>query len=335
MNTEAQWYLPLSDEKVQCTLCPHNCILSEGKAGICRVRINEGGKLTTTVNGFVSSINFDPIEKKPLYHFYPGSTILSLGTYGCNLRCFFCQNCTISQTAAEPELPHIYYTPEQIVQIALQRPGNIGIAFTYNEPVVWFEYMYDIARLAKKAGLKTVMVTNGFINKEPLNALLEYIDAFSVDLKAFNEEFYSKVTSSKLGPVKKTLKQISLAGKHLEIVNLVIPELNDDKTSFAAMVRWIANELGQDTVFHISRYYPNYKLKTEATSVSSIHGLKSLAKKELKYVYAGNIYDESNETHCLKCDNLLISRHSYSITTPGLDEEGKCNVCGNYFLKKT
>ena len=335
MNTEAKWYTPLNDESVQCTLCPHNCILREGKTGICRVRINQGGKLITQVNGFVSSINFDPIEKKPLYHFYPGATILSLGTYGCNLRCFFCQNCTISQTAAEPELPHIFYTPEQIVQIALQRPGNIGIAFTYNEPVVWFEYMYDIARLAKKAGLKTVMVTNGFINMEPLSVLLECIDAFSVDLKAFNEEFYTKVTSSKLGPVKETLKQIKLAGKHLEIVNLVIPELNDDEASFTAMVRWIAIELGRETVFHISRYYPSYKLKSEATPVSSIHRLKTLAEKELKYVYAGNIYGESNETHCPKCNNILISRQSYSVTVSGLDKEGKCKVCGKYFLKKT
>lgn len=198
MNTEALWYLPLNDETVQCTLCPHNCILKEGKSGICRVRINQAGKLMTEVNGFVSAINFDPIEKKPLYHFYPGSTILSLGTYGCNLRCFFCQNCTISQTTVKPELPRSYYTSEQIIQIALRKSENIGIAFTYNEPIVWFEYMLDIARLAKKAGLKTVMVTNGFINKEPLSELLEYMDAFSVDLKAFREEFYAKVTSSGL-----------------------------------------------------------------------------------------------------------------------------------------
>jgi pyruvate formate lyase activating enzyme len=286
-------------------------------------------------NGFVSSMNFDPIEKKPLYHFYPGSTILSLGTYGCNLRCFFCQNCTISQTAAEPELPRTFYTPEQIIQIAHKRPENIGIAFTYNEPIVWFEYMYDIARLAKKAGLKTVMVTNGFINKEPLNDLLEYIDAFSVDLKAFNEDFYTKVTSSKLEPVKKTLKQIKSAGKHLEVVNLVIPELNDDQTNFIAMINWITTELGSDTVFHISRYFPNYKLNTEATSVSEIRKLKRLAEKELSYVYAGNLYAESNTTYCLKCKSVLINRRAYVISTSGLDDEGKCRECGNYFLKKT
>lgn len=335
MNTEALWYIPLPDEAVQCTLCPHNCILKEGKSGICRVRVNQGGKLFTQVNGFVSALNFDPIEKKPLYHFYPGATILSLGTYGCNLRCFFCQNCGISQTAAEPELPHMYYTPEQIIQIALKRSENIGIAFTYNEPVVWFEYMYDIARLAKKAGLKTVMVTNGFINPEPLNSLLNYIDAFSVDLKAFTEEFYTKVTSSKLEPVKESLKQIRQAGKHLEVVNLIIPALNDDELTFETMINWIANELGRDTVLHISRYYPNYKLTTESTPVSSIRKFKSLAQKKLSYVYAGNIYAESNDTHCLKCNSLLISRQSYVVTIVGLDQEGRCKACGHYFLKKT
>jgi pyruvate formate lyase activating enzyme len=335
MNTEAKWYIPLQDETVQCTLCPHNCILKEGKSGICRVRINQEGKLITEVHGFVSSLNFDPIEKKPLYHFYPGSTILSLGTYGCNLRCFFCQNCTISQTAANSELPHSYYTPDQIVEIALKRPENIGIAFTYNEPIVWFEYMIDIARLAKKAGLKTVMVTNGFINTEPLAALLECIDAFSVDLKAFNQDFYTKVTSSRLEPVKETLKQISSAGKHLEIVNLVIPELNDDEGFFTEMISWIAKELGRETVFHISKYFPNYKLATEATPVSSIRKLKRLAENELSYVYTGNTGAENNDTHCINCNNILITRHIYTVSTVGLDEEGKCRQCGNYFLKKT
>lgn len=299
------------------------------------MRINQEGKLMTEVHGFVSSMNFDPIEKKPLYHFYPGSTILSLGTYGCNLRCFFCQNCTISQTSAKPELPRSWYTPEQIVQFALRNPANIGIAFTYNEPIVWFEYMMDIARLAKKAGLKTVMVTNGFINSEPLTALLEYIDAFSVDLKAFNEDFYSKVTSSRLEPVKETLKQIRLAGKHIEVVNLLIPELNDDEASFTEMVKWIAAELGRETVFHISRYFPNFKLTADATPVSSIRRLKRLAEKELNYVYSGNIAAENNDTYCIKCNNILITRHVYTVSTGGLDEEGKCKQCGNYFLKKT
>ncbi len=334
MTYPALWYNLLKDSSVQCTLCPHQCILKEGKPGICRVRINQGGELITEVYGFVSSINFDPIEKKPLYHFYPGSTIFSIGTYGCNLRCFFCQNCSISQTDAGPDLPRTKYTPEQIVQIALKNTDNKGIAFTYNEPIVWFEYMYDIARLAKKAGLKTVMVTNGFINKEPLASLLEYMDAFSVDLKGFNEEFYTKVTSSKLEPVKETLKQINRAGKHLEVVNLLIPGLNDDEDSFLSMVKWISSELGKDTVFHISRYFPNYKLSTEATPLASISRAKRLAEKELTYVYAGNISAGSNETLCLKCNNILITRRVYDVNTEGLDNEGRCIVCGTFFHKK-
>ena len=334
MIHEAQWYKTLQDETVQCTLCPHNCVLKEGKTGICRVRVNKGGKLITEVYGFVSSMHSDPIEKKPLYHFYPGSNILSLGSFGCNLRCFFCQNCTISQTGADPDLPRTNYTPEQIVQLALKQPQNIGLAFTYNEPVVWFEYMVDIARLAKKSGLKTVMVTNGFINREPLKVLFECIDAFSVDLKSYTEDFYAKATSSKLGPVLDTLKQISQAGKHLEIVNLLIPGLNDEDESFTAMARWIAAELGKETVLHISRYFPHYKLTTEATSPDSVSKARLLAEKELTYVYSGNIYTESNDTHCLNCNAILVTRHMFDIRTDGLDSDGRCISCGKYFLKK-
>lgn len=334
MPHEAQFYLPLIDGSVQCTLCPHKCILKEGKTGICRVRTNTNGELRTEVYGFVSSFNYDPIEKKPLYHFHPGSTILSIGSYGCNLRCFFCQNCTISQTAAEPELPRTYLTPDQIVKAALDYPGNIGIAFTYNEPTIWFEYMIEIALLAKQAGLVTVMVTNGFINKEPLHDLLQCIDAFSVDLKAFNNDFYSKVTSSKLEPVKETLRQIKFAGKHLEIVNLLIPGLNDDDESFSEMVKWISADLGRDTVLHISRYFPNYKLITEATPVSVIRRVRRIAEKELLYVYTGNINAENNDTKCIYCDNILITRYLYTTNFPGLDQKGCCSKCGNYFLKK-
>ena len=335
MSTEAKWYSLLPEGKVQCTLCPHFCILKDGKAGICKARINKGGKLVSEVYSHVSAIHFDPIEKKPLNHFYPGSTILSLGTYGCNLKCIFCQNCSISQTDADPALLRNANSPEQIIQLALQQSDNIGIAFTYNEPVVWFEYMYDIARLAKKAGLKTVMVTNGFINPEPLQSLLEYIDAFSVDLKAFSNDFYTKYTSSELEPVKSALKQISLAGKHLEIVNLVIPGLNDDETSFKEMIRWIANELGRDTVLHISRYFPSYKLTVEATPLSTLTRLKHIAESELTYVYTGNIDAESNQTLCKYCNNILITRQLYITNIVGLDTNGKCIVCNKEFLKKT
>ncbi len=335
MNHEALWYNSLNNGDVQCNLCPHRCKLTDGKAGICRVRINKGGKLITEVYGFASAVNFDPIEKKPLYHFQPGSTILSLGTYGCNLRCFFCQNCTISQTAAYPELPRNFNTPEQIVQLALSNPDNRGIAFTYNEPTIWYEYMYDIARLAKKAGLQTVMVTNGFINKEPLKALLEFMDAFSIDLKAFDEDFYTKVTSSKLEPVKESMKQIILAGKHLEVVNLVIPGLNDDEGSFTSMVKWIAAELGKETVLHLSRYHPAYKLATDSTPVALLRRLKRIADKELLYVYTGNVSSENNNTYCPVCNTILISRRLYNTDASGLDKAGNCKNCGKEFLKKT
>lgn len=335
MTQEASWYYPLPNGSVQCTLCPHMCILADGKTGICRVRVNNQGILHTEVFGFVSAINFDPVEKKPLYHFYPGSTILSIGTYGCNLRCFFCQNCTISQTGADPELPRTYFTPEQIVKSALNHSGNIGIAFTYNEPIVWFEYMYETAKLAKQAGLVTVMVSNGFINPEPLKALLEVIDAFSIDLKSFNNDFYSKVTSSKLEPVKETLKQIKAADKHVEIVNLVIPGLNDDDDVFTEMVKWISKEIGKDTVLHISRYFPSYKLVTEATPKAVMSRVKRIAEKHLRYVYTGNMYADSNDTNCQFCNNTLISRQLYETRVVGINIEGKCTQCGNFFLKKT
>lgn len=334
MQREAQWYGKNENGSLQCTLCPHYCTINHEKTGLCRVRKNIGDKLITEAYHIASSIRFDPIEKKPLYHFYPGSVILSIGTFGCNLRCFFCQNCTISQTGVKKEELHELYTPEKVIHTALSNPQNIGIAFTYNEPVVWYEYMEEIALLAKQNGLKTVMVTNGFINPEPLNRLFDYMDAFSVDLKAFTDDFYTKVTSSKLEPVKDTLRAISKSGKHLEVVNLVIPGLNDDEVTFTEMVKWIATELGDDTVLHLSRYFPNYKLTTEATPGETIRQLKRIAEKYLRWVYAGNIFPEKSETNCPNCGNNLISRVAYNITLNGIDNEGKCRVCGNFFLKK-
>ena len=328
-------YFGNSDHGIRCELCPRACVISEGNSGFCGAYAVHNGILYAVRFGKIVGMAVDPIEKKPLYHFYPGSTILSMGTYGCNLRCFFCQNCTISQTGPDPELPRTYLTTEQIVKSALSHPGNIGIAFTYNEPVVWFEYMYETAKLAKQAGLVTVMVTNGFINTEPLRVLLDVIDAFSVDLKSFNDDFYSKVTSSKLEPVKETLKQIKAAGKHVEIVNLVIPGLNDEEDLFTDMVKWISKEIGKDTVLHISRYFPNYKMVTEATPMAVIRRVKRIAENHLQYVYTGNMYADSNDTSCQFCNNILITRQLYSTKVVGLDLDGRCNSCGNFFLKKT
>jgi pyruvate formate lyase activating enzyme len=334
MEIEARWYTPLQNGTVKCELCPHKCVLSEGKTGICRVRRCVKGKLVTEVYGYASSISFDPVEKKPLFHFNPGSVILSLGTYGCNLRCFFCQNCGISQSDANSSLHREYYTPEQLVQLALKHEGNCGIAFTYNEPVVWFEYMFEIAKASQSAGLKTVMVTNGFISEEPLREILPYIDAFSVDLKAFTEEFYHKVTSSSLEPVKRSLQIIRDAGKHLELVNLLIEDLNDNDEQFELMTSWISEVLGMDTVLHLTRYYPEYLLKIPATDISILRKKKRLATRKLKYVYTGNIPGETNDTHCSICNNLLITRNLHQIQLTGIDKNGQCSVCGNNFLKK-
>lgn len=334
MNKEALYYQSLDFHTVRCSLCPHRCVLHDGKVGVCRVRHNEKGELKTDVYGFVSAIHFDPIEKKPLYHFYPGSVILSIGSYGCNLRCRFCQNYSISQSAVAPDFAGTIISPEQIIEKALSNPKNMGIAFTYNEPTVWIEYMLDIARLAKSAGIKTVMVSNGFINEEPLIALLGCIDAFSIDIKAFTEDFYRKTTSSQLEPVKETLKRISRSGKHLELVNLLIPGNNDLEPDFVAMVKWVAAELGRDTVFHISRYFPTYRMTTEATQVDVIKKFQLIAAKELSYVYTGNIPGESNDTFCKWCNTLLITRNYCQTDISGLTSDGRCRHCGNLFLKK-
>lgn len=335
MTVEALFYNRLEENKVQCSLCPHFCIIREGQSGICHVRSNKGGKLFSEVYGHVSCIQSDPIEKKPLFHFYPGSKILSVGSFGCNLKCRFCQNSSISQTSIVDEKPQMKYSPEQIVELAANIPGNTGIAFTYNEPFVWFEYMLDIARLANKAGLKTAIITNGYINSDPLNLILPYIDAFNIDLKGFNEDFYIKMTSSNIDPVLQVLRQIKTAGKHLEITNLIIPGMNDDDTSISSMSSWIATELSTDTVLHLSRYFPDFKLTVEATPAATILKAQRIAKQFLTYVYTGNLYSETNNTFCKNCNNLLISRHSYNIVLSGLDSKGNCNSCGTNFLKKT
>ena len=214
---EAKFYTKTGNNKVICNLCPHNCLISQGQRGSCGIRRNINGELFTEIYEKIAAINFDPIEKKPLYHFYPGRKILSIGTIGCNLHCKFCQNYDISQTNID-EFPYLKnYTSDEIINIALQKSDNIGIAYTYNEPIIWYEFVLETAKKAQAKNLKNVMVTNGYINKKPLEELMPYIDAFSVDLKAFTEDFYKEITLSKLEPVKETLKTIYKNHKHLEL----------------------------------------------------------------------------------------------------------------------
>jgi len=328
---EALFYTKSDEGKVTCRLCPHNCSIVNSKKGICQVRKNEDGILISENYGKISSIGFDPIEKKPLYHFYPGSEILSIGSLGCNLQCQFCQNYQISQSSVDSfERNCTTYSPDKIKELALSRTKNIGVAYTYNEPTVFFEFMIDTARLIKSAGLKNVMVTNGFINSEPLNELNKYIDAYNVDLKAFNIDFFKKQTKSTLEPVKEALINIKKAGKHLEITNLVIPTLNDSESEFDSMCRWIANNLGKDVVLHISRYFPTYKMTIDQTSVNQMIKLVEIAKKYLDFVYLGNVMlDNGNNTFCNSCNELLISRSGYFTKNISVDKSGNCSKCGN------
>lgn len=332
---EAAFYTQIENDKVQCTLCRHNCIINEGKRGSCRVRKNINGKLIAENYEQVCSYSFDPIEKKPLYHFYPGQKIFSVGSIGCNLHCKFCQNWEISQTNVD-DFGHLNRsTPEEIVELAGLRQDNMGIAFTYNEPIVWYEYMVDIAKLARQKGLKTVMVTNGYINQEPLESLIPLIDAFSVDLKAFSEKFYSEVTSAGLQPVLDSLKAIRKNNKHLEITNLLITDSNDDAAEFTEMVSWIADELGKETVLHISRYHPMYKMKNETTSTSKLQEFYGIANEKLDYVYLGNVLTyEGQNTYCKSCREMAISRTGYHTEINGLDKNGKCRYCGATILGK-
>lgn len=327
---EAKYYRKKEEEQTECLLCPHNCIIKEGKRGVCKVRKNVKGTLYTENYGKVTGIGFDPIEKKPLYHFHPGEIILSVGSFGCNFKCRFCQNWEISQSSIDEISRYQTFTIEDIIKIATDRQDNIGIAYTYNEPAIYFEFMLDTAKEAKQSGLKNVMVTNGFINQEPLNELTDYIDAFSVDLKAFTEDFYKKNTTGQLEPVKNTLKNIHENGKFLEITNLVIPGLNDDKEKFQEMITWIASEIGSNTVLHLSRYFPCYKSDIDSTPVSTLKEFYNMAKEKLPYTYLGNVASVGgSDTFCDICGAFLVSRRGYNTEPQGIDEEGKCIKCGN------
>ncbi len=316
---------------VRCYLCPHNCLLKDGQYGICNMRKNIDGDLYTMNYGIASAINVDPVEKKPLYHFYPGTKILSVGSIGCNLRCRYCQNYDIAQVKFE-ELSGIRgnISPDDILSNAkmLEEDGNIGVAYTYNEPIIWYEFMYDISKKIKDAGMKNVMVSNGFINPEPLEGLLETMDAFSIDLKGFTDEFYRKITGSRLEPVKRTLEKIASSGKHLEIEYLVIPGHNDDRKQFGEMLNWYVESLGKDVPLHINRYFPMYKMKEPATPMKTLECLYEMALEKLDYVYIGNVEsDLGRDTLCPHCGNLIIKRSGYYSQVSG-SKDGVCKKCG-------
>jgi pyruvate formate lyase activating enzyme len=322
MEKEALYYEKLKDDKVRCLLCPHACLITPGKTGICGVRLDRGGTLTSMIYGEISSAGMDPIEKKPLYHFCPGSGIYSVGTVGCSFKCRFCQNHAISQ---DPGYPTEYRSPDDLAGQA-RRLGSIGIAYTYSEPLIWFEYVLDACKAARREGLKNVLVTNGYINPEPLRELLPHVDAFNIDLKSFSDDFYRKVAGGRLQPVLDAIAEVAGHGSVcLEVTTLVIPGHNDSVEEMERLTGFLAS-LRRDIPFHLSAYFPRYRFDAPPTPAQTLERLREVARKKLEYVYIGNVAGESN-TCCARCGSLLVERRGYRVRLVSL-EHGKCASCG-------
>ncbi|HIJ71849.1 MAG TPA: AmmeMemoRadiSam system radical SAM enzyme [Planctomycetes bacterium] len=312
---------------VQCELCPKLCIIEPGQSGDCRVRINIDDVLTTVVYGFPCSIHSDPIEKKPLFHFLPGTNILSLATVGCNLHCLNCQNWEISQANPE-DTPAAPYPPEKLVEIARENRFP-SLAYTYTDPVVYYEYTYDTAKLAHENNIRNVLVTAGYINPAPWKELLKFIDAANIDLKGISEDFYRNICSGTLKPVLDALVIAKASGILLEVTNLVIPTLNDRPEQIRRLVKWIRANLGSDTPMHFSRFSPRYKMRhLPPTSAQTLDTAREIALEEgLNYVYIGNILSaEGQNTYCPSCKALLIERSGYTILQNRLSK-GCCPDC--------
>jgi len=324
----------LENNKVRCTLCPHNCLLKPGETGKCTVRHNNEGTLVTETFNTVSALSIDPVEKKPLYHFYPGTQILSVGSFGCNMKCSFCQNHDISQPTIDIlNRRKNTLSSRQIILEARGIDSNIGLAFTYNEPVVWYEFMKDMAVKARSEGMSTVMVSNGYINRDPLKEIMNYINAFNIDLKAFNDNFYREIAGARLKPVLKTLIEIGRSGKHLEITYLIIPGYNDNRNEFRDCISWLHDNIGPDVVLHLSRYFPSYNFSAPPTPASTMHEMHNIAKEKINFVYPGNINIPGiMDTVCPDCGSLITSRSGYSIKHRNI-ENGKCTDCGRLIYK--
>ncbi|MDP2858758.1 MAG: AmmeMemoRadiSam system radical SAM enzyme [Bacillota bacterium] len=326
---EAMHYVRLSDNKVQCGLCFRGCIIPDGQVGFCRNRENRGGTLYSRVYALPSAVQVDPVEKEPLHHYRPGTKILCIGTAGCNFRCIFCQNWHLSQRSIDEMSIVFELPPQEVVQAALEQ-GIPSISFTYNEPTTCYEYLYDVARLAKRHGLNVIFHTNGSMKRGPLRDLLEYIDAVTVDLKGFTDEFYASASQAKLEPVLDTLKTIKESGVWLEIVNLIIPSLNDSPEDIKAMCIWIRDNLGVDVPLHLSRFFPSYRLTNlPPTPIETLEMAHRIAKEaDLRYVSIGNVPGHPlNSTYCPNCRTRIIHRVHFTVIDTHL-EWGKCASCG-------
>ncbi len=315
--------------EVVCELCPRKCVIPEGGAGDCRVRVNIGGKLLASTYGRPSAMHVDPMEKKPLYHFHPGSPVFSIATAGCNLHCLNCQNWQLSQSGGE-EIEEIFNAdPVDLVALARDQ-GCESIAYTYSDPVVFYEYVYDSSILAHEAGMQNVFITAGYINTEPLRRLCKVIDATNTDLKAFDDGFYRKTTGATLQPVLDALVTFREEGVWLEVTNLLIPTLNDDLSMIRRMAKWIRSELGEGTPLHFSRFHPMYRMRNlPPTPGETLDRARQEAMDAgLKYVYIGNISGHmGNSTYCPVDGTLLIKREGFLISEYNLTSDGRCPTC--------
>ena len=320
---------PLSDDITQCTICPRNCKLKKGQHGFCHVRENYEGNIVLNTYGYNTGLAVDPIEKKPLYHFYPGTKVLSFGTLGCNMGCMFCQNWHISKSKQNSKtlMPN---SPKEIVEMA-KKYGCKSVAFTYNDPVIFFEYAIDTAKICHENGIKTVAVTAGYINPEPRKEFFQYIDAVNIDLKGFSEKFYTKNCLAHLDPILDTIKYVKNETQtHLELTTLLIEGENDDDETLQEEITWIMENLGDQTPLHFSAFFPAYKfLNTPPTSKETLFKAYNLARKMgLKYVYLGNILNiETATTICPRCKMAVIKRDGYNVSEINLIED-KCKFCG-------
>jgi len=325
---EARYYQKQPHKKIECQLCPRGCVIDDRERGYCGVRENRGGTYYTLVHSRVCSAHIDPIEKKPFFHVYPGTMAFSIATAGCNVNCKFCQNWEISQVRPE-QVRSVYLPPRRLAALAKENRCT-SIAYTYSEPVIFYEYMVDSAEAGHAAGIKSVVVTGGYIHKDPLKELCRKVDAIKVDLKAFSEKYYREIVNGELQPVLDGLVTMREQGMWTEIVYLVVPTLNDSDTELRGLARWVKSELGQDVPLHFSRFYPQYLLKNlPPTPIKTLERAKAIADAEgLHYVYIGNVPGHPAEsTYCPKCHRVLVKRVGYLVEGIHI-RNGKCQYCG-------
>jgi pyruvate formate lyase activating enzyme len=330
----ASYWTKKEGNTVQCQNCPHECILKDGQRGFCRVRENRGGKLYTLSYGNPCAVHIDPIEKKPLYHFLPGTSAYSIATAGCNFTCKYCQNYDISQAAPE-ETNNYNLPPESLLEevLSYKNKYNISsIAYTYTEPSIFIEYMLDTSKLAKKNGVKNIYHSNGYLNEKPASDLIPFLDGANIDLKFFKDDSYKDVSSGSLEPVLATLKRLKNGGVWLEITYLVIPTINDDKEEIKKMISWVLNNLGDNVPIHFSRFFPTYKLENlPQTPLKTVETARELALQSgIKYSYVGNvpIGHPAENTYCPNCGKLLIKRRGYYVLENNIKKDN-CPDCGN------